>query len=247
MHVCVGNDVVDLENPRTRGRAEDDRFVRRVFDDAERERIREAEDADLELWTRWAAKEAGFKTISKVIGSPPPFLHRAFKVSWTQDADDAADDAEQVIRRGVVRYHEHQALVRVVKHPGSVHAVSFAARSGEARDVRVDPHVACLDAPGSPWSRPLEELMPTFTEREADAVYSRSSAAVRVGARGDLAFVLGVTENRIEIVCSPGPTSQRPPRVLLDGRPTQADVSLSHDGPWIAWALWVGPRPRRIS
>ena len=81
--------------------------------------------------------------------------------------------------------------------------------------------------------------MPHFTDRERDAVYSRESAAVRVGARGDLATLLGVSEERIEIVCSPGPTSQRPPRVLLDGEQAEADVSLSHDGSWIAWATWV--------
>ena len=27
-------------------------------------------DADLELWSRWAAKETGFKVISKLIGCP---------------------------------------------------------------------------------------------------------------------------------------------------------------------------------
>jgi phosphopantetheinyl transferase (holo-ACP synthase) len=247
MLVCVGNDVVDLENPRTRGKASDERFVRRVFDEVEHEAIRAADDPDLELWARWAAKEAGFKTISKLIGSPPAFVHKAFKVSWSSSPDEEPGEAEGVIRRGAVRYHEHEAWVRVALEPGNVHAVAFAAPAGGARDVRVDPHVACLDTPECAWSRPLEELMPMFTEREADAVYSRSSAAVRVGARGDLAFLLGVTEDRIEIVCSPGSTSQRPPRVLLDGRPTQADVSLSHDGRWIAWAVWVGPRPRRIS
>jgi hypothetical protein len=51
---------------------------------------------------------------------------------------------------------------------------------------------------------------------------------------------MGVPEHRLEIVCAPGPTSQRPPRVLLDGAETEADVSLSHDGRLIAWALWVG-------
>jgi hypothetical protein len=27
--------------------------------------------------------------------------------------------------------------------------------------------------------------------------------------------------------------------VLIDGCGARADVSLSHDGGWIAWAIWV--------
>jgi hypothetical protein len=71
-------------------------------------------------------------------------------------------------------------------------------------------------------------------------VYSVPSAAVRVGARGDLAGAIGVAERRVEIVCGPGAVGRRPPRVLLDGEETEADVSLSHDGPLIAWAVWAG-------
>jgi phosphopantetheinyl transferase (holo-ACP synthase) len=251
--VHVGNDVVDLGNPRTRGRAADERFVSRVFDEAERDAIRRAEDADLELWARWAAKEAGFKVISKAIGSPPPFLHRAFKVTWhcaeAEGSTERPEDSANVIRRGVVRYHERVAEVRVVRLPSLVHAVALAAPEGTAPgDGRIAPHVARLDAPGAAWSGPLEQLVTLLSEREADAVYSRPSAAVRVGARADLAFHLGVSEDRIEIVCAPGHKSQRPPRVLLDGEETEADVSLSHDGPWIAWAVWVGgDKHRRIS
>jgi hypothetical protein len=83
----------------------------------------------------------------------------------------------------------------------------------------------------------VEELRGRFTERELDAVYSLQSAAVRLGARADLARALDVEERRLEIVCDPGPTSQRPPRVMLDGARARADVSLSHDGRWIAWVL----------
>jgi hypothetical protein len=105
-------------------------------------------------------------------------------------------------------------------------------------DIRLHPSVVQLDAPDSPWSGALEALRERFTERELDAVYSRQSAAVRLGARAELAATLPVDEKRLQIVCDPGPTSQRPPRVLLDGTPTEADVSLSHDGRWLAWVLW---------
>ena len=264
--VCVGNDIVDLGNRRTEGRSSDERFVRRVLDADEQETVRASRDADLELWCHWAAKEAGYKAISKLVGEPPPFVHRAFKVAWGEvpraaEGGAAAGGAAgggapegrapeagalhpdaPVIRRGSVSWRQHRAQVSVALHEHGVHAVAHASRSGPGRSVCVRPRVALLHAPESAWAGTLEQLMPRFSEREADAIYSLASAAVRVGARSDLAALLGVPEARLEIVCAPGPTSQRPPRVLLDGRETEADVSLSHDGPLIAWALWVGTR-----
>lgn len=238
--IYVGNDVVDLEQQRTEGRASDERFVGRVFDADERAAIRDALDPDLELWARWAAKETGFKIISKLIGSPPPFVHRAFKVEWAEkpDAPDAVED--RLLRVGHVTYAEYQANVRVMWGAGRVHAVGFGDPAGGRRQAPILPHVALLEESDSPWSDPYEELRGRFTERELDAVYSKHSAAVRLGARAELARTLAVDESRIEIVCDAGPTSQRPPRVLLDGQRAEADVSLSHDGRWIAWVLWVG-------
>ena len=248
--VCVGNDIVDLTNPRTRGRSNDDRFVARVLAAAERRTVAAAADPDLELWCHWAAKEAGFKAISKLVGEPPPFIHRAFEVAWSDSAGpvdaelpgslqvEAADGA-RLVRRGSVSWRDRHAQVAVALHPSGVHAVAFAARELPGRPVRVRPRVALLDDPRGPWAGSLEELLPLLSPREADAVYSLASAAVRVGARAELAELLDVTERRIEIVCAPGPTSQRPPRVLLDGKEAEADVSLSHDGPLIAWVLWA--------
>jgi len=232
--IYVGNDIVDLEEPRTEGRATDDRFVGRVFDAEEQAAIRAAHDPDVELWARWAAKEAGFKVISKLIGGPPPFVHRAFKVEWAEAGEPTRGD---VLRVGSVRYQEHEARVTVARCSGSVHAVGFGGSGGAPDGVDLRPRVELLEESDAPWSGSLEELRARFTARELDAVYSRQSAAVRLGARADLAKALHVDEGRLEIVCDPGPTSQRPPRVMLDGARAHADVSLSHDGRWIAWVL----------
>lgn len=236
----MGNDVVDLDDPRTHGRAGDERFVQRVFDDAERATIFEAEDPDLELWAHWAGKEAGFKIVSKLIGAPPPFVHRAFKVRWTDGGGVTTTPPTRAwFREGWVTYEEHAARISVTHCPGSMHAIGFGVVPGQEAAPVLRPSLAAIDSPLSPWAGPLDALRERFTSRELDAVYSRHSAAVRLGARSTLAAVLGVAEDRLEIVCDPGPTSQRPPRVLLDGRRGGMDVSLSHDGRWIAWLLWI--------
>jgi phosphopantetheinyl transferase (holo-ACP synthase) len=239
----VGNDVVDLANPRTEGRGSDDRFLARVFDDAEQAAIRAEGGSDVELWSRWAAKEAAFKAISKVIGVQPAFLHRTFKVEWSSgvDADTPAHDAGEVlVRQGVVRHGDHVADVTVLHRPGAVHAVALCAPDRTPASATVHRRVERLVDPTSRWSGSLEDLMSRFSQREADAVRSVESAAVRLGARAEVAQLLGVAEERVEIVCDPGPVSRRPPRVLLDGTAARADVSLSHDGGCIAWAIWMG-------
>jgi phosphopantetheine--protein transferase-like protein len=243
--VFVGNDVVDLANPRTRGRASDARFMARVFTDDEQDAIRATGGSDVELWSRWAAKEAAFKSISKVIGAQPAFLHRAFQVRWSHTTD-ASDEVVSraglqgvVVRVGAVEHADRVSHVSVRLRPGAVDGVAVCKPSGGADGDLVYRRVERLLDPASCWSGTLEELMPRFTEREAEAVRTLESAAVRLGARADVARMLGVTERRVEIVCAPGPSSRRPPRVLLDGCGAAVDLSLSHDGGWIAWAIWV--------
>lgn len=227
----VGNDVVDLTESRTEGRATDERFVDRVFAPEEREAIADSGFSDLELWSRWAAKETGFKIASKLLGEPPPFVHRAFVVEWVDEGP------ENIIRRGTVRYQGLSAHVTVALLEGAIHCFGFGASGEDPVSTRLEPRVERLDAPGSVWLGSLEELEGRFSEAELDAVHSRPSAAVRLGARTHLADRLGIAEERIEIVCDPGPPTRRPPRVFVDGCCAPTDVSLSHDGRWIAWVI----------
>jgi phosphopantetheinyl transferase (holo-ACP synthase) len=222
---AVGNDVVDLREPRTEGKHSDPRFVARVLGDGERAAFARAEDPAVALWAFWAAKEAAYKVASKLLGAPPVFAHAAFCVAW---ADTPHDRWE-----GTVAYEEMEIPVLAVRSGAMIHAVAVSgAELGSAL-----PGAELLDAPAEAWGARLAELLPRLTEREADAVHSLPSAAVRIRARAALAEVLAAEEADVEIVCDPGVTGRRPPRVLLRGLPAPADVSLSHHGRWVAWAV----------
>ena len=183
--VFVGNDVVDLTSPRTQGRVSDVRFVTRVFDAKEQEAIRAARGSDVELWSRWAAKEAGYKAISKTTADRPSFLHRAFKVDWSF-AKDLAEEAsapaeDTVVRVGIVTHADRVADVSVRLRAGAVHAVAVCTSPPDVSEiVEIHARVERLTDPGSCWSGSLEQLMRRFSEREADAVRSLESAAVRL-------------------------------------------------------------------
>ena len=243
---AIGNDIVDLGNARTVGKAADERFVGRVCSAGEWDTIRSSDDPDLELWCHWAAKETAFKVVSKLLGEPPPFVHRAFVIRWGDPASAPAAWGDDVLRHGHVRYERTtaeaatllDATVWVKQDGDAVHAVGYGPSDTPDHAAVVTQRVELVDDPDAPWAGTFEELEGRFTERELDAVYSRESAAVRIGARADLAAFLATPEERLEIACWPGPTSQRPPYVLVDGKPAAVDVSLSHDGPLIAWAWW---------
>lgn len=229
----VGNDVVDLRDPRLEGKTADRRFLERILDGTERRTLADASHPDIELWCLWAAKEAAFKVTSKVLGAPPPFEHRAFGARWIPGREEGR--GQTVVRTGTVRYRETETGVVVLSHRGeALHAVAYTTG---VQWGALAPGLALLDEPGAPWAGSLPTLEERLTPREADAVHSRPSAAVRLAARAALAEEMEVEEGRLEIVCAPGPSGRRPPRVFLDGAPTDADVSLSHAGRWIAWVV----------
>lgn len=83
MSPALGNDVVDLTGPRTRGKAQDARFLARVCTPAERARIVAAppQERDRLLWQVWSAKEAAFKVARKRLGRPA-FSPARFETSF---------------------------------------------------------------------------------------------------------------------------------------------------------------------
>ena len=76
----VGVDVVDLHDPRCRGKEDEPRFLARVLSVEERALVTRSPAPATKLWRLWAAKEAAYKVVSKVRGAPPPFVHAQFRV-----------------------------------------------------------------------------------------------------------------------------------------------------------------------
>lgn len=228
----VGVDVVDLTAPRTMERASDARFLQRVFSPEERERIRVSPAPDRVLWTIWAAKEAAFKVISKMAGSPPVFRHADFRVAGPPDAP---------IRH--VRCGSAEVEVGMDSDDRRILVWAWNGSSPEILVARssVEDALALLglDRDRERWEE--SALHP----EERDAVHSLASALVRIMARRDAAHVLGVPRERLAIVCPPGDPGRRPPFLHQGGKPApEVDLSLSHDGDELAWAIrrWELPR-----
>jgi len=228
----LGNDLVDLSDPRHMGKAADERFLRRVFSEEEQEVIRTASQPDRTLWLHWAGKEAAFKTISKLQGQPPIFHHGLFRVrlpflNRTQPSSVAATLFGEVEYQGTV------LPLRVEASGGILHALTWSPGT------RIQP-------PSFSWGyRPIEgnsrgwqaSLRDRFTDREWRCVSHHASALARLAAKEALAVALGVEPNSLEIGCGEGMPGRRIPQVFLEGVEADMDLSLSHHGRLLAWAF----------
>ena len=222
--VEVGNDVVDLGQARCEGKAADTRFVQRVFTASEQAGILAAEDPDRALWRRWAAKEAGFKVVSKVLGSPPVFAHTAFVVDL--DADMSG---------GIVTYREFTVPFTLVEGLDHVHTVAV-----HSRDDGPEPSVVVgIESSDTDVRPPLDSLQDRFTLEERAFIRSVPSALVRLAARRDMASSLAVPESDLLILGAEGAPGRVPPVVRVGGVEGLVDLSLSHDGRYVAWAFVV--------
>jgi hypothetical protein len=233
----LGNDVVDTLHPGGRGKAQNDRFLRRVCSGVEGEVVRSSPDPDLALWVHWAAKEAVFKTASKAQGGPPVFRQPLFEVAFPQECLlpflDPRSPQPTLPLRGTGRYLDLRFRLWLKKRDTCIHAVSWID------EVELgDPEFLseCRRSPGTTRG-PASGLEGRFSPLEWECVTHRASALTRLGARKSLAAAWKVPEEKLEVRCGPGPPGRRIPSVWLDGEDLKVDLTLSHHGRFLAWAF----------
>jgi phosphopantetheinyl transferase (holo-ACP synthase) len=209
----VGNDVVDLRETENQGKSRDERFVGRVFTADERERIAGAQSPDTLLWSLWAAKEAAYKAVS---GGDPSVcsIPRRYRVllagGGASGKIDAAQGSEGRLAGRVITPRGEVAL-QIVVTDDYVHAVAAGSESVLAGIIqRVDCMDVVKDAGGE-------------------------SAFVRGQLLREIACRLECPVEDLAVLKEQSVSDA--PRVFLRGMPLAADISLSHDGRFAAFAL----------
>ena len=242
----LGNDIVDLTDPRHMGKSGEERFLQRVFSEEEREDIRSSRNPDRALWARWAGKEAAFKTISKSQGTPPVFIHSLFEVTLFRErgpiAETKVPSDPPMTRFGHVRYEDVVLPLRIEAAGTAFHAVTWTPSPAQ----EVPPFFwgsSQIAEKDQAWR---EVLRPAFTALEWACVSHRASALARLAARSSLATTLGVDEEGLEIGCGEGKPGRRIPKVFFEGEEAPVDLTLSHHGRLLAWAFLTsaGFRPQ---
>jgi phosphopantetheinyl transferase (holo-ACP synthase) len=249
----LGNDVVDLRHRACRERDRDDRLLDRILTPEERGWVEEEADRELRLvrlWSLWAAKETAFKVVSKVVGPPEVFRHTGFQ--GRLEISDAG--CSGVVRvRGVVTGPEvpGEVVVQGSSDGEHVHLVGWGvdAPSTPALEAGLE---GSWDLEGE-----LDDYRTHFSELEWEGIHTIHAAEARLRARerlegwlkrleggtaGDRPAAMGSGQapSPVEIVTSGERPGRTPPRIRVLGRERpDLDLSLSHHGRFVAWALLV--------
>lgn len=215
----IGNDLIDLGAAHNRGRADQPKFLARILTDTEQAQLAAQADGDLGFARLWSAKEASYKATKK---QQPGlvFAPRRWQVLIDPPTDlaSALDGRVQIDPRTAVS-------VRWQLGPGWLHCIAVLGQSP-----RILEHAVA--------ARTDPALVTAFSAREHEGMSRSESAGVRALAKR-LLRQHGI--DAIEILReSDGPT-RKPPRVFTHGQPhPDLDISLSHDGAWLAAVIALG-------
>jgi phosphopantetheine--protein transferase-like protein len=226
----IGNDIVDLAEPGVACKERDRRFMDRVFTPAERAHILEHAAPTIALWKTWAAKETAYKIAAK-LREGVVFAHRAFEVEtdgWSG-------------RLARVRFEDLDIRVRWELARDYVHCIGHLARERAVG--------AAWTAQGGDGGRDWRRLFAGILH-EGQAMHGRLTTAEQASVHSTASERARLLARRLmerwdvrgaEIVRLWRSWGWSPPVVAQEGAPLTAfDVSLSHDGRFVAAAV-VGP------
>ncbi len=181
--------------------------MRRVFTPDERERITHARYPDAMLWSLWAAKEAAYKAVSK----STPGVSSApglYGVSY--------DSAMEEMISGAVSTPCGAVVITSFVNRDYIHCIGVAESPVGIRNVA--------------WG--VEQIT---TEGMLTADYE--SLRVREAAKKRLATYLHVEPTEIDVWRFPASSGLGPPLVYCRGSRAEIDITLSHDGRFVAYAF----------
>lgn len=197
-------------------KSEDVRFIERVFTPAEKDLIfssLRSDGPDQALWSLWACKEAAFKAVSKSGAvSSSPLEYTVFL--------NPAGVANGKIRmfRGSVSTPAGILPLRLVRNSNYVHAV---ASTGADETINSVFWVVC-----------------NINLRRSEVTPHMQSMLVRRAVTMKLAKYINASPQDMEIVRRKrNGSGLGPPVLLVGGRESGIEISLSHDGLFLAYAF----------
>jgi phosphopantetheinyl transferase (holo-ACP synthase) len=219
----VGNDVVDLFDSETQSKALHPRFDERVFTEKELSTIRESDCAHRARWAHWAAKESAYKVVKK-LDSHAVFSPIQFKASLDPRGN------------GIVDYHGKQIHVVVNQSQRFVHAVAATPKATLPSDCFYgESHQGDDGQITFSTSSKARKVFVTYRARAVrgvDPCPGVLSRLTRRFAAEEVGSFLRLQPNDIDIS-----SVRRVPRACYQGTDLPVDISLSHHGHYIAFAM----------
>ena len=203
------------------------RFLKKILTDTEIERVRCASEPEAALWSFWACKEAAYKVMKKQTGDAA-FMPRRWSVCFRCSQPAAYRDVLHPVNQA-----QNQNLTAIT--------AGYVASSG-----RDDIPFLLLSSPSYVHSLAADQIdsldkvlwRVAVMPGEWDKRCAEPSAYVRSCLLDALSGFLQAKQARIKIFRAPRERGElEPPAVYLDGIKTPIDISMSHDGRFVAYAF----------
>lgn len=176
-------------------------------------------NADVMLWALWAGKESAYKVVSKSYPAVPS-VPRAYNVSFDKDVMQLSRSCSVCyIFSGAVRTPCGSILIKTFQTHDSIHCIG-ASESPEGLDSVI-------------WG--VKRI-----SKSLNAPPHFESSAVREAAKEHLSLYLNWKPDEIEIRRLKGPRGLEGPIVYVNDRRAGVDISLSHEGEFVAYAFATG-------
>lgn len=202
---------MDLCHPQAIARYEDQRFINRVLTPAEQEKLRYSSFPNQCLWSFWAAKESAYKAISRffpLVSSSP----KQYKVA----IDDIGSPS---FFHGMVATPEAAVQIRGTIDPDYVHCLGVTGK--DVDDQTIETGIVPI-----PASNIGDIILP-----------DQESLLVRKLAKDRIAEYLKTDVSQVQIRRKTVADQLGPPEVFVQGEKIPINISLSHDGRFVAFAF----------
>jgi phosphopantetheinyl transferase (holo-ACP synthase) len=198
---------VDLQHPANAKKSMDFRYLKKILTNAEIEFVHDAENPDWALWSFWSCKETAYKVICKS-DAAVSFLPRCWSVQLKQYNSMFAEG--EVVVTGI-----NKVFVQLYFREGYVHCVGSDNLS---------------DLNNIIWG--IEFLPKDTTEENVEP-----SLFVRECLSRRLAGIYQFNPDEMEVRRAKKGGELQPPHLYYKNRKTPFDISLSHDGQFVAYAF----------
>ena len=193
----------------------DSRFLKKILTDTEIEQLHHCDDPDKALWSFWACKEAAYKVLKKQT-SDAAFVPRRWSVHFRSPCAQPEDQKPAEFTTGDVLISENKSIPFLLFSSGAyVHCLA-----ADRLDV--------LDKAN--WRI---DVLPEGDQQSIDPSAFARSCLTRA-----LSVFFGCDPRQIKIFRAQDKDGElQPPVVSRDGIQSDIDVSLSHDGQFVAYAF----------
>lgn len=232
--IIIGNDIVDLQSESAQGKSGDLRFMRRVFTASERKTIELSKTPERTLWQLWAAKEAAYKVICKMQKPRPVFAHAQFMVDLKESVELGLFSN---IVHATVKFRATLIEVQYDDGPDYIHAIAYSPFGSGLDEFEFHAGKRATSSADLSLLDDHDWLQSNFTEDELLSCVRSESALVRYFTKKSIASRLNINEAKMQIIRPQIPDNYQPPYLLVSGRRSEVNISLSHHGRYVAWAF----------